>query len=237
MKEELRSITLVDQLEKKLLQYIQSSELKLGDPMPSEHELAEKYDVSRNLVRESLSRLKMLNVIESRRRRGMVVKDPDPMANLVKVAKPNLLSEWSMLDLIELRSAIEVGISPMIFRNITDDDIVDLVQIISEEEQYKGVKVGVENEIKFHARIYQIVNNEALLAFQNVVIPIYAYINSNFSDFDVFNKKLRQQGKLVTHKDLVECLKNRDLEKYKSSIEIHLQAYVNYVHDRKNALK
>lgn len=233
MKDELKSITLVDQLEKKLLQYIQNSELKEGDSMPSEQELARKYDVSRNLVRESLSRLKMLNVIESRRRRGMVIKDPDPMANFVKVVKPNLLSEKSMLDLIELRSAIEVGISPMIFRNITDDDITDLVDIISEEENYQGVRVGVENEIKFHTRIYKIVNNEALLAFQNVVIPIFAYINSNFSDFDVFNKELRQKGKLVTHKDLVECIKNRDLEKYKISIEIHLQAYVNYVHDRK----
>ena len=236
MKEELKSITLVDQLEKKLLLFIQKSELKEGDPLPSEQELAEKYDVSRNLVRESLSRLKMLNVIESRRRRGMVVKDPDPMANFVKVANPNLLSEKSMLDLIELRSAIEVGISPMIFRNIMDEDIVDLVQIISEEERYKGVKVGVDNEIKFHTRIYQIVDNQALAAFQNVVIPIFAYINSNFSDFDVFNKELREEGKLITHKDLVECLKNRDLEKYKSSIEIHLRAYVNYVHDRRKML-
>src|SRR5690606_7819439 len=98
-------------------------------------------------------------VVESRRRRGMIVKDPDPMANFVKVVKPNLLSEKSMLDLIELRSAIEVGISPMIFRNITDDDVRDLVQIIGEEERYQGVKVGVENEIKFHTRIYQIVEN------------------------------------------------------------------------------
>src|SRR5690625_2987771 len=121
----------------------------MGDPMLSEHELVEKYDVSRNLGRESLSRLKMFNVIVSRRQRGTVITEPYPIANLVKVAKPNLLSEWSILDLIELRSAIEVGISPMIFRNITDDDIVDLVQIISEEEQFKGVKVGVENEIKF----------------------------------------------------------------------------------------
>lgn len=233
MKDELKSITLVDQLEKRLLQYIQASELKEGDPLPSEQELATKYNVSRNLVRESLSRLKMLNVVESRRRRGMVVKDPDPMANFVKVVKPNLLSEKSMLDLIELRSAIEVGISPMIFRNITDDDIDELTQIVSEEERYQGVKVPVENEIKFHTRIYKIVNNDALSAFQNVVIPIFGYINSNFSDFDVFNSKLREEGKLVSHKDLLECIKSKDQEKYTKSIAIHLQAYVNYVHDRK----
>jgi len=64
MKNELRSITLVDQLETKLLQYIQISGLKEGDSLPSEKFFAEKYKVSRNLVRESLSRLKMLNVID-----------------------------------------------------------------------------------------------------------------------------------------------------------------------------
>lgn len=237
MKDELRSITLVDQLEKKLLQYIQNSELKEGDPLPSELYFAEKYNVSRNLVRESLSRLKMLNVIESRRRRGMIVKDPDPMANFVKVVNPSLLSEKSMLDLIELRSAIEVGISPMIFRNITERDIEDLEEILREEEQYNGVKVGVENEIKFHTRIYDIVKNDALNAFQNVVIPIFAYINNNYSDFEEFNKELKSKGKLVSHKDLFACLKSGDLDKYKSAIEIHLRAYVNYVHDRRKTLE
>lgn len=236
MKDELRSITLVDQLEKKLLQYIQKSELKNGDPLPSELFFAEKYNVSRNLVRETLSRLKMLNIIESRRRRGMIIKDPDPMANFVKVAKPSLLSERSMLDLIELRSAIEIGISPMIFRNVTDDDIDDLEKIVSEEEQYKGVRVGVDNEIKFHTRVYQIVNNNALMAFQNVVIPIFGYINDNFSEFDEFNKELKIEGRLVTHRDLVRCIKNRDQRGYKDSIENHLRAYVNYVHDRKLSL-
>ena len=236
MKDELKSITLVDQLEKKLLQYIQSSELKEGDPLPSELFFAEKYSVSRNLVRESLSRLKMLNIIESRRRRGMVVKEPDPMANFVKVVKPSLLSEKSMLDLIELRSAIEVGITPMIFRNIKDGDIEDLEKIVSEEGRYKGVKVGVDNEIKFHTRIYQIVNNEALLTFQNVVIPIFSFINNNFADFDEFNKELREAGKLVTHQDLVNCLKEGDQLGYKKKIENHLRAYVNYVHARKTII-
>src|SRR5690606_26797786 len=107
MKNDLRSITLVDQLEKKLLEYIRDANLKEGDSLPSELFFAEKYQLSRNLVRESLSRLKMLNIIESRRKRGMVIKQADPMVNFVKVANPNMLSERSMLELIELRCAME----------------------------------------------------------------------------------------------------------------------------------
>jgi len=236
MKDELKSITLVDQLEKKLLLFIQNSELKEGDSMPSEQELAQKYNVSRNLVRESLSRLKMLNVVESRRRRGMIVKESDPMANFVKVVKPNLLSERSMLDLIELRCAMEVGIASMIFRNITEGDILDLDKIVKKESFYNWVQVGVENEIKFHTRVYQIVNNTLLLSFQNVVIPIFNYTSNNFSDYKKFSEELKSENRMVTHKDLLVYLKNRDEDGYKKAIEMHLLPYLNYVHARKREI-
>ena len=236
MKNELRSITLVDQLETKLLQYIQISGLKEGDSLPSEKFFAEKYKVSRNLVRESLSRLKMLNVIDSRRRRGMIVIESDPMANFIKVVKPNLLSEKSMMDLIQLRCAMEVGIAPMIFRNLKEEDIVDLEEIVSNEEFFNWIQIGVENEIKFHTRIYQIVNNEILLSFQNVVIPIFIHTSSNFSDYKKFSEELKNENKLVNHKDLLFYLKNRDEEGYKKAIEYHLLPYLNYVHTRKQEL-
>lgn len=236
MKDELRSITLVDQLEKKLLQYIHSEDLQGGDTLPSEQYFADKYNVSRNLVRESLSRLKMLNIIESRRKRGMVIKEPDPMVNFVKVVKPNLLSEESMLNLIELRCAMEMGIASMIFRNIKPSDIADLEEIVSREIHYDGVKVNVENEIGFHTRIYQIVNNQSLQTFQNVIIPIFSYVNSKFAEFNVFNDELRENNQLVTHADLLKRIKSNDLEGYKIDIENHLKAYINYVYARKQEL-
>ncbi len=236
MREDLKTITLVDQLEEKLLQYIQSSDLKEGDPLPSEFFFAEKYNVSRNLVRESLSRLKMLDVIESRRKRGIVVKESNPMANFVKVVKPNLLSERSMLDLVELRCAMEIGIAPMIFRNITDEDINELEEIVNNESYSNGYRVGPESEAKFHTRIYKIVNNQVLLSFLNVVVPIFAYTSNNFSQYEKFTEELKKANKNVNHKDLLKFLKDRDEEGYKVAIEHHLLPYVNYVHARKQTI-
>lgn len=237
MENKLKSVTLVDQLEEKLLQYIKDSNLKDGDSLPSELFFAEKYSVSRNLVRESLSRLKMLNLIESRRKRGIIIKEPDPMANFVKVVNPSFLSEESILDLIELRFALEIGIAPLIFRNITKDDILDLEQIISSEQRIKKVKVGIDDEINFHTRIYQIVNNDALLTFQNVIIPIFSYVYSNFKTFNKFNENLRKQKKLITHKDLLDKLRGGDQDGYAKSIENHLGAYIDYVHENRKLKK
>ncbi|WP_236978043.1 FadR/GntR family transcriptional regulator [Membranihabitans maritimus] len=233
MEEELRSITLVDQLEHKLLKYIKEADLREGDSLPSESFFSEKYNVSRNLVRESLSRLKMLNIIESRRRRGMVIKEADPMVNFVKVIRSNLIGKQSMLDLIELRCAIEIGITPMIFKSVDHNDILELEEIVDRENKLGDVKVSVEDEINFHTRIYQIVDNSSLLTLQNVLIPIFSYAHSNFLDFNNYVQRLRDEGRIVSHNDLVDFIKEGDESGYKEGIERHLRAFLDYVYEFK----
>lgn len=70
------AITLVDHVEDRVLSYLSEHDFKLGDKLPSEHELAVSLGVTRSVVREALSRLKMLGIVESRTRRGMVLKEP-----------------------------------------------------------------------------------------------------------------------------------------------------------------
>ena len=65
---EPRASTLADGVEESLLEYIRSSGLTAGDALPKEEELAARMRVSRHIVREGISRLKTLGMVESRRR-------------------------------------------------------------------------------------------------------------------------------------------------------------------------
>ena len=67
------STTMADQVEERLREYITNKAFKPGDAIPKEIELAEALGVSRNVVREALSRLRMLGMIETKKRRGMVL--------------------------------------------------------------------------------------------------------------------------------------------------------------------
>ena len=51
-----QSITLVDQVEDKLLNYFRSQDLKVGDSIPNEIELSSALGVARSVLREALSR-------------------------------------------------------------------------------------------------------------------------------------------------------------------------------------
>ena len=54
-----QTFTLVDQVEDKLLNYLKEKDLRTGDPIPNELELAAALGVARSVLREALSRLKM----------------------------------------------------------------------------------------------------------------------------------------------------------------------------------
>ncbi|MFA7155529.1 MAG: GntR family transcriptional regulator, partial [Proteiniphilum sp.] len=79
------SITLVDQVEDKLLNYFREKDLKNGDHIPNEMELAASLGVARSVLREALSRLKMMGMIETRTRRGMVLTEPSILGGMRRV--------------------------------------------------------------------------------------------------------------------------------------------------------
>ena len=125
-----QSVTLVDQVEDKLLNYFKNNDLRTGDPIPNELELAATLGVARNVLREALSRLKMMGMIESRTRRGMILTEPSILGGMKRVVDPRILSEESLFDILGFRIALEIGICSDLFRNITSEDIAELEEIV-----------------------------------------------------------------------------------------------------------
>ena len=100
---------MVDQVEDKLLNYFRSQDLKVGDSIPNEIELSSALGVARSVLREALSRLKMMGMIESRTRRGMILTEPFILGGMKRVVDPRIMSQESLLDLLGFRVALEIG--------------------------------------------------------------------------------------------------------------------------------
>lgn len=229
VKTRIKSITLVDQVEEQILNYIINNNLTAGDEIPSESDLSESLDVGRNVVREALSRLKMLGIIESRKHKGMILKEPDVMRCFSKVINPYMLSKKTILDLLGFRASLESGISELIIENITDEDIMELEGIVAKHIYLEDMKLKVEHEIEFHSKLYKITNNQAIIDFQQLVLPLFNFVNIHFEDFKKFNEEIKKTQKLVKHEDLIKFLKERDAEGYRKAITTHLKAYSQYI--------
>ena len=115
----LDDATLVDKVEKSIIDYIKNNALKVGDALPKELEIAESLGVSRTAVREAMLRLRTLGLIESRKHRGMVILEPDLVHNFEKMLDPALVNVKKLSLLFELRLMLEVGMSDFVFARKT----------------------------------------------------------------------------------------------------------------------
>ncbi|MGJ7030253.1 FadR/GntR family transcriptional regulator [Niabella hirudinis] len=207
--------SMAEQVELSLREYFTRQAFKPGDALPTELELAAALGVSRNVVREALSRFKMLGIIESKKKVGMIISNPDIVGTFEKVLNPTIMDTATLQDLFELRLALEVGIADLLFIRKTDADIAELEAIVANET--RGDFFRINNEIAFHGKLYEMTGNETLKNFQRLLLPIFGYV--------VKLEKEKQVSGKISHKDLVKLLRKGDKEAFKKGMLAHLQPH------------
>lgn len=146
---------------------IAQGEFEPGSALPSEAELCERFDVSRNVMREVIKVLSTKKLIDAQRHRGLFVMpqnqwnylDADVLEwALEKGTNPELISS-----LVEVRSLIEPTISRWAAERATAVDLVAIEANYNEMDTNRtNFQVFHEADIRFHKAI--------LLATHNVVI-------------------------------------------------------------------
>jgi GntR family transcriptional repressor for pyruvate dehydrogenase complex len=228
--------TLVDKVEMSILEYIKSKKLVPGDTLPNEMFLASELGISRNVLREALSRLKMLGIVQSRTKTGIVIQEPSLLRSFEKVIEPYLLGEKAIVDMMGMRIVLEIGLTEFLFLNLTNEKINKLEGIVRKQEAIK-YQLTVEQETEFHACIYEISGNNFIIQFQKIIHPVFQFAKTNYeSYFAPVNERLLKEGKIVTHQDLFNCIKNRDMESYRNAIKIHLSPYMEFMYRKEEAL-
>ena len=223
MQSKLRPIinySLTDQVETKLLELFKKEDLRNGDAIPKENELCEAMGVSRTVIREALTRLKTIGLIESKKNKGMTLTEPDLLIGLDKLLQPKILSEETLQDMFEMRLALEMGIAELVFARIKPQDITELKAILKSEKEYEH-DFEMEFEARFHGRIYAIARNNTLLRFQSMLLPIFKYVH----DKGLKLKAEELPKNYVTHSMIVKVLENGNPEKYRDAMKRHLKVH------------
>ncbi len=233
-----QTVTLVDQVEAKLLEFFRSNKMKPGDHVPKEKELAEALGVSRSVLREALSRLRMLGLVESRTRQGMVLREPHILGGLQRVLDPEILGEETLINLLGFRVSLELGICNNIFDNLNNKYIEELETIVTQGVVYDNNLYMPVTEHQFHSKLYEITGNKIIMQFQEIIYPVSVFVKSKFKDFfEPINKKLNQEGDMITHHDLFEFLKRRDRDGFRKAIEKHFIPYSSFVKKNGRSIK
>lgn len=208
----------VDEVELWLMKFLAENDLKAGDVLPKEVELAEGFGVSRTVIREALTRLKVMGLVESVKRKGSVVTYPDVLSNLERVLHPQILDRDTLHDIFEIRLVLEVGMADLLFARVTEGDLTELDEIVAGEPETPNTIFDSDFEVRFHGKLYAISRNRTLQRFQAMLLPVFAYVNENGR----LKKKVQSTAPFVTHRELVDVLRNGTPEEFRRAIRQHL---------------
>lgn len=224
--------TLADNVEKVLFDYIKEEGLKPGDKIMTEEELSNQLGVSRNIVREALSRMRAMGMISSRKKRGMVLQTVDVSKNLGRIISPPMLDKATLIDLLELRLWLEKAIAPSVFANITDQDISNLEAILNMANPDIIAPISLEQE--FHSRIFSIARNHTVTELQQSFMPVYRYVHDNIAEFTALDQANDKPVIKASHHDILDALRKGDVAYYINVIDTHLYSYKLYIDHYRN---
>lgn len=155
---------LSEQLAESLAIGIRDGQLPPGQRLPTEAELAQRFGVSRTVVREALSRLRTLGLIETRQGSGAYVKAvPGPALNDLSLSLDGSIG--AVLQMVEVRRALEAESAALAASRRTPAQLRKIKQALTRlERQVSSGGDGVEEDVAFHAAIAQASGNPFLLA-------------------------------------------------------------------------
>lgn len=222
IKETLKSVdtsSLVDKVEASLVELLQERKLAVGDVIPKEIELAETLGVSRTVVREALTRLRIMGLIESKKKKGSVITSPDLFGMMSKSMNPHILDQETLKEIFEIRLVLEIGMADLIYQRIKKEDIEELNRIVSNEPPATQYHLfNIEHEIAFHGKLYEITGNNTLKKFQKMLLPVFDYVHNSG-----LLKKQPMLRTFVSHKGLVDILEDRSPELFRNAMRNHLE--------------
>lgn len=155
---------LSEQVAEKLVLEIRSGRLPLGAKLPAEARLVEQLGVSRTVVREAVSRLKSMGLVDARQGSGVYVKAALPEEPL-RFNVRSLKSKEAVIQMTEVRRALEAEVAATAARRRTSADLKNIQRAVKALDNAVGSGGnGVDEDVLFHRALAEAARNPFLMS-------------------------------------------------------------------------
>jgi GntR family transcriptional repressor for pyruvate dehydrogenase complex len=204
---------------------IRSGELRSGDRLPTERALAESMGVSRTVIREAIRIMVDNNVLELREGCSYVrqLSFDEIVANISGTIIPD---EKSMLEIMEVRTVLEVYIVKKAAENITEEQLGELQESVDKMEQLmENGENGSFQESAFHRGLAEATGNGAL---KSIYVLCEDLLSSTQQDTWRGAKAGGAPNTAVAdHQAILDAIKERNEKR----AEMLMQAHMDYAYE------
>ena len=177
MDKSTQKISASQQVVNHILGFIDRGELKPGDRLPGEREFAESLGISRVPLREAISALSAMGVVEKRHGDGNFIAEfsPDSLGRILHTY--TMLDHTLANDLFEARALIEGASAQLAARNATESDLKALQESVAQLEAdvpayvngKKDLAYMLKQDDLFHLLCAAASHNEFYIQFVNIL--------------------------------------------------------------------
>jgi len=221
-----------DQVFDQLKELIFRGEMKPGEKIMPERELSDALSVSRTSVRDAISKLVVMGLLEQRQGQGTFIRSMDSIQNNPLAVAMD--AQYATLDdLLEVRMGLECNAAALAAQRAVESDLQFLEKSIADmHKEVASGELGTEADVSFHMAISYATKN-----------PVQVDIMKSFYDFLFIGIKenlshlYKEPGnidKIVEqHKEIFAAIRNHDTEQAYMSMKRHIDFVLNFFKNRK----
>lgn len=194
---------------------IEQGDFLIGEKLPSERELSKELNVSRGTLRDAFRILESQEVIETKPGGGRILLKEINPAFESENRFIDEIKQAAILELIEARQIIEIGIIDLVCQNAEDEELYDLKRIL-EKAHENGVITDENTDFIFHYSLAKASKNSVLINFIELNLNLI-----NEARNINFDNKQHVTAAHQEHTLIIDALISRDANKAKQAMAHH----------------
>jgi GntR family transcriptional regulator, transcriptional repressor for pyruvate dehydrogenase complex len=203
----VRRLRVPEEIVQQIRGFIASGELRPGDQLPSERELAERFQVSRASIREALTAMQVMGLLERSRTGGGLAARGNHVWFTIAPLSTFLATRSHIIEQIEVRRMIEPEMGRLAAERASSEDIQRMEQCLLDMQADIDIGGdGSEADAAFHASIAATTNNELLTRIVQLVGDAIR------EQREVLQTPQGAQASLQEHREILDAIRSRDGE-------------------------
>ena len=210
--------TLPEEIANRLLDQIRAQQLRPGDKLPAERNLARMMEVSRPVLREALRALALMRVVDIRQGAGTYITSLEPRQLVSHLDFVFSKDGIALVQLLEARRVIETGNVRLAAIRVTDDQLVDL------DGRLRSMAACVDDPLRFseldiamHVAVCEAAKNFLLLQFMTIIGTL-----GRVSRERTGGLRSVREAALEDHRRIVDALRRHDPDAAEAAMRSHL---------------
>ena len=203
---------------------LETGELKPGDKLPSEMEIAEGMSISRGSVREAMKILSAYGVVSVQRGKGTFISENTDSKGFVNPMLFNfLLIKPVQKEIVDYRYFIERSVFEMSIKNASEEDIELLEKNLEAMKKLfnQASNKSVELEIEFHRLLGKCTKNRLLEKTYQIAMEYF------FPTIErIHYNKDRLEETVEIHEISINTIKERRYEDIEKVLEMNTEIWI-----------